>query len=345
MKSKNLCFQCLTPGLKGNHDGRCFDKYKCPDESHKRFQFGLHILICDRHKNNKANLELLEDYKSKYLANSSSSHKDFSMNISISFHVNANVMILMKSKARRHNATNWRWQYMLQIISVDNQKLNLFFDSGCGDMVCRKKAVRCLQNKERARNVLHGPLILSGVGDHKSVCEYGKYQITIPLYNGKNIKLSGICLDKIMGTFPSYPLEKIDHEIHNQYASSGGGGGGGGVNPSTLSKLPKYVGGDTGIMIGIRYLKYYPEKVYTLPNGLSIYKSQFLNSDGSRGLVGGPHRIFTKIHKCFGGHLSLNAYLTDVVNAYQNGYKLSLDVSLLDIKKVDAIFSEVRDRV
>ena len=86
-------------------------------------------------------------------------------------------------------------------------------------------------------------------------------------------------------------------------------------------------------MIGIQYLKYYPEKVYTLPKGLSIYKSQFLNSDGSRGLVGGPHRIFTKIHKCFGGHLSMNAYLTDVVNAYQNGYKLSLDVSLLDIKE------------
>ena len=43
-----------------------------------RFQSGLHILICDRDKNNKANLELLEDYKSKYIANSSSSHKDFS---------------------------------------------------------------------------------------------------------------------------------------------------------------------------------------------------------------------------------------------------------------------------
>ena len=140
-------------------------------------------------------------------------------------------------------------------------------------------------------------------------------------------------MDKITGTFPSYPLEEIEHEIHNQYASSGS-------NPSTLPKLPKYVGGDTDIMIGIQYLKYYPEKVYTLPNGLSIYKSQFLNSDGSRGLVGGPHRIFTKIHKCFGGHLSMNAYLTDVVNAYQNGYKLSLDVSLLDIKEFTPFFQK-----
>ena len=142
----------------------------------------------------------------------------------------------------------------------------------------------------------------------------------------KYINLSGNCFYKITGKFPSYSLEEIKHEIHNQYASSVG-------NPSTLPKLPKYVGGDTDIMIGIQYLKYYPEKVYTLPNGLSIYKSQFLNSDGSRGLVGGPHRIFTKIHKGFGDHLSMNMYLTAVVNVYQNGYKSSLDVSLLDIKE------------
>ena len=54
----------------------------------------------------------------------------------------------------------------------------------------------------------------------------------IPLYDGKNINLSSICLDKITGKFPLYPLEEIEHEIHNQYASLGGGGGGG--NPSTL---------------------------------------------------------------------------------------------------------------
>ena len=78
LKKRNLCFQCLTPGLKANHEGDCFDKYKCPDDSHKRFKNGLHVLICDRHKNKKENLDLLESYKTKYITNTNSSHRDFS---------------------------------------------------------------------------------------------------------------------------------------------------------------------------------------------------------------------------------------------------------------------------
>ena len=53
LKRKRLCFQCLTPGLKAGHGGKCFDKYNCPHTSHRRYQTGLHILICDKHKNEK----------------------------------------------------------------------------------------------------------------------------------------------------------------------------------------------------------------------------------------------------------------------------------------------------
>ena len=87
LKSKNLCFQCLTPGLKANHEGNCFDKYKCPDNSHRRFKTGLHVLICDQHKGKKENLYLFESYKTKCIINSKHLHQDFSKNIGISFHV------------------------------------------------------------------------------------------------------------------------------------------------------------------------------------------------------------------------------------------------------------------
>ena len=84
LKRKNLCFQCLTPGLKAKHEGNCFDKFKCPNESHKQHKFGLHVLICDRHKNNKENLELLELYKAKCITgsgNAGTPYPDFSKNI------------------------------------------------------------------------------------------------------------------------------------------------------------------------------------------------------------------------------------------------------------------------
>ena len=61
--------------------------------------------------------------------------------------------------------------YMLQTIKVGTQLVNLFFDSGCGDMTCRKGSVDKLQGlkdsngKDRTENVLPGPLVLTGVGD------------------------------------------------------------------------------------------------------------------------------------------------------------------------------------
>ena len=32
-----------------------------------------------------------------------------------------------------------------------------------------------------------------------------------------------------------------------------------------------------------------------LPSGLTVYKSVFSNPDGSRGVIGGPHPVFTAI--------------------------------------------------
>ena len=47
-------------------------------------------------------------------------------------------------------------------------------------------------------------------------------------------------------------------------------------------------------MIGVKYLKYFPEKAYQLPSGLTLYDSVFNNFDGSKGVIAGPHSSFTK---------------------------------------------------
>ena len=46
-------------------------------------------------------------------------------------------------------------------------------------------------------------------------------------------------------------------------------------------------------MIGIKYLKYFPKEIHKLPNGLTIYEAMFKNSDGSLGVVAGPHPSFS----------------------------------------------------
>ena len=59
---------------------------------------------------------------------------------------------------------------------------------------------------------------------------------------------------------------RVEDDIKKAYKISGG-------NLKELPKLPKSVGGHTDFMIGIKYLRYYPEKVFQLPSGLSIYRS------------------------------------------------------------------------
>ena len=59
-----------------------------------------------------------------------------------------------------------------------------------------------------------------------------------------------------------------------------------------LPRLPEKVGGETNIMIGIEYLKYFLQEIYSTPCGLTIYEAKFQNSDGSRGVVAGPHPSF-----------------------------------------------------
>ena len=163
----------------------------------------------------------------------------------------------------------------------------------------------------------------------KSTCEHGRYHahLMIPLHDGTNVNLSGICLNKITSTFPTYPLKEVEKDIYHAFKATG-------RDPKTLPKLPKSVGGDTDIMIGIQYLKYYPVKRFNLPNGLSIYESQFASPDGSRGVVGGPHRIVSEIHKNLGNnYTNTSAYFESLTQIYKNGYQLSLDTSHLYVKE------------
>ena len=324
LKSNDLCFQCLNPGVKKGHNGFCFNKFNCLHTSHKKFDVGYHVLVCDVHQSDMNNHELLEEYKSKHITNYNSRHKEFSK-ISISFYAELNGCF----SSQKENSSN-KNEFddaisMLQTIVVQGKTFNLFFDSGCGDLVCKMEAITQLAGMGRVK-VLDRPLTISGVGD-KTISKHGMYSVKIPMHNGKDANLSGICLDRITADFPIYPFKKVEKDIRGAYAAVK-------RDRKNLPNLPHSVGGQTDLMIGIQYLKYFPRQIFRLPNGLTIYESQFVNSDGSRGLVGGPHRVFTEIHRNLKeNHLSMSAYLTDVVKMYKRGFQVSNEASFLGFKE------------
>ena len=323
IRDKGFCHQCLTPGQKKDHKGFCFKKYICPHDTHKTADVGFHVMVCGKHKNDPKNVQLFAEYKEKYITSSSSLYKDFSKNISLHA-LSEPAAHLADDDSPRESK-----MFMLQTIEVASKRLNLFYDGGCGDSTSKKSAVDFLAKIGRAQQTLKGPLVLNGVGDINMICEHGEWSVTLPMYNGEDISMRGICLDRITSEFPTYPLKKLQNDIHHHFGLEGG-------DPETLPKLPASVGGETDIMIGIQYLKIHPKPKFTLPNGFTIFESFFKNPDGSRGIVAGPHRYITEILQSLNqSHMSLGAYLTDMANAFRDGFRVSLDVSLLNGKDLE----------
>ena len=97
-----------------------------------------------------------------------------------------------------------------------------------------------------------------------------------------------------------------------------------------IRKLPKIagkVGGETDILIGIKYVKYFPKEIIKLVTGLTVYESVFQSYDGSNGILGGPHSEFTKAEKRDNGiHTMKHVYFIPPVDQYRNYFKLECDM-------------------
>ena len=315
---KGLCFQCLYPGANKNtgrhREGKCQNQFVCQHKMHDKYIRKMHVLVCEEHKENKENEDLLKSYKQKYIDRQASELPAYAKNIKLSFHTSFDDENL-----------NEKAIYMLQPICIDGNDFTIFYDTGCGDFVSRRDSV--IKLGERAKQEFAGPVTLGGVGGIHTESKNGIYSVRLPLLNGKDATMTGVCLDEITQEFPMYPLHgKVLKDIQKSYAKSGG-------KINDLPRIPKTVGGKVDFMLGIKYLRYFPELIYQLPSGLSIYKSKFKNSDGSNGIIGGPHMVFTSIenqhHLC---QSTTSNFVKNQLMLYQNGLQLNPDIQKLQVK-------------
>ena len=100
----------------------------------------------------------------------------------------------------------------------------LFFDSGCSDMVARHESI--VRLGDRAKQEIKGPISLGGVDNLKTESKHGVYQIRLPLTNGRDAVLAGVCLDN------NYQyISAISTERENAFESTG-------RDVNSLPKLP-----------------------------------------------------------------------------------------------------------
>ena len=70
-------------------------------------------------------------------------------------------------------------------------------------MVSRYPAIKSIGR--RASKEFSGPAILGGVGNPQITSSHATYKVKLPLFNGNDAVLSGVCLDQITLKFPKYP--------------------------------------------------------------------------------------------------------------------------------------------
>ena len=335
LKDKGYCFQCLLPGADArslkHKEGRCQRDYTCQHPYHQKFPTRKHVLVCDTHKDNDSNKGILEKFKQRFIK--SPDLPAFARNISLSFHVYESYK---KPPTNTNPDEDERGMYMLQTVSINNTPYTIFYDSGCSDFIIKRSAIKSLGTN--AIQTSSEVTEIGGVGN-TSLKTFGTFNVKIPQHNGQIASLTGIALDSITTTFPQYPLRHVVfQDIINHFKSTG-------KDPSQLPKPAQSVGGDVHFMIGIKYLRYYPRFIHQLPSGLTIYESLFKNQDGSRGVIGGPHPVFTQIHQSFFNQTSIHGFFTEQYQLYRMGIQVNPDIRMLSSRITTRVkqFEDVED--
>ena len=319
LKDNGLCHQCLYPGARvdwGKHsEGKCHHDFICKHPVHNNEVTKKHVLVCDDHKYEQINKDILEHYKNRCIRKQPL--PTYSKDIKIYHSAFKSRFDHKPSSDESSKDESNKAIFMLQSININQRTYTIFYDSGCSDFISRFEAVKHLGSN--AVQQYAGNIQMGGVGGSINVTSHGIFKISIPLRHGCNAVMTGPCLHRITETFPHYPLKgKVFNDLKDQYIKEGN-------DISFLPSVPTSVGGDVDFMVGIKYLRYFPEPIFQLPSGLSIYRSQFLNTDGSCGVIGGPHEVFNKIGS---SHLSTH-FISNQLDLFRNGYQVNPDIRML----------------
>ena len=202
---KRFCSKCLTPGVRWNADHPCSKDYVCNQTyviDRKELKCEKHVLVCGYHCREKNNKELLELYRRKVIG-VHGKFFEFSKAISIScfsevYNIDSKCSDVKESSV-----------FAFQTVDVAGLKLNLFYDSGCGDLIVKKETADKLKLIGRAKQISEGPIVLVGVGNQESISRHGNYSVRLPLKTGSEAIMHGICVEEITIPFPKYPLKSV----------------------------------------------------------------------------------------------------------------------------------------
>ena len=301
LKKAQVCFRCLRMDSEvnledraswwANHEPDCDGQWVCkqggclPRKDSKQ----SHFLLCAYHTRLNRNIE--EDFiksldqslirsDTKFFFNTA--YGIYELNPSISPDINTKLVKEVEIELVNSDV-NEPSIFMLENIVVNNTELLLFYDSGCAGASISSRAAAVLGSE----CVRPGPTFMEVAGGKTIKLDSGDERFCLDL-NEDNLKatITALKMSEITCPFPTWELKEAWEDINENYKSQF-------PNGESLPTVNRSVGGRAvDIMLGIRYLKYFPTLIHQLPGGLGLFKSKFASLNGNLGILGGPHKAW-----------------------------------------------------
>ena len=198
--------------------------------------------------------------------------------------------------------------FMLQmILTPTGEKVLAFFDSGCSTSAIDNHAYEVLQTQ----NVTPGPTLLGVAGGNTITLPGGDERFWLDLKTpGERATFTGMHMPHITTPLPTWPLQEAFNDVQRQLDIEHPGA-------PPLPRVPDYIGGrEVNVMIGIRYLKYFPVLKFSLNCGLSVYEGMLKAENDCYGVLGGSHKSWRHANDS-AQFMSPRVFFTSEIKAYR----------------------------
>ena len=331
VKEQQSCARCLTMTRKfldrkqdwwPPHEQYCKTKFSCSEgkcaKRPKDRQF--HMTLCQHHaKENKAKEDDFKDSLDPSCLPSGLTPAGVSFLTMLAPH-----MFLASKKGAEGCTTKDRDGFevmpdvempaifMLQNIPAPmdpSRSLLCFYDSGASGAGLSDRAYNLMETT----TVRNGPTVLNVAGGRSLSLPHGdeQFQLEMDTPTPTKATLTGLRMPHITVPFPAYELAEAWEDVQAMLAKE--------KRKVNLPKIDEKVGGkEVDVLIGIRYLKYFPEPVLTLPSGLQVYRALIKSASGRQAVLGGPHKSWLRAASQT-QHMTPRVYLTAEAQAWYVG--------------------------
>ena len=158
--------------------------------------------------------------------------------------------------------------------------------------------------------VSKGPTAVDVAGGKTIMIPYGDERFHLQIEDGDRVKatITGLRMPHVTTPFPLVKLKEAWQDVCDHAKN---------VQPNLcLPTIDAEVGGrEVDILLGIKYVKYFPRLVYSLPGGLQIYRAVLKSDSPNQAVLGGPHKAWSRMLE-MAQHMNPRAYLTAEARAW-----------------------------